>query len=98
MEQEEPDFSLPPVEDVIEEILKDKNSKEFYDKKYPSFSKRYPTLSKKVFYTNLDVSVLRYMISQMRKMNQNKLSEKDASIKVGSLLVDKYVKPNLPNN
>ena len=34
MENEEPDFSLPPIEDVLEEILRDKNSKEFYDEKY----------------------------------------------------------------
>ena len=98
MEESEPDFSLPPIEDVLEEILRDKKPREFYYKKYPSFQKRYPTLSNKVFEENLDVSVIKYMISQMRKMNQNEISEKDASNKVGSLLVDKFVKPNLPDH
>lgn len=97
MENEEPDFSLPPIEDVLEEILRDKNSKEFYDEKYPSFSKRYPTLSQKVFEKDFDVNIIKFMIYQMKKMNQNKQSERNASIKVGSLLVDKFVKPNLQN-
>ena len=97
MEKEEPDFSLPPIEDVLSEILRDKESKEFYEKKYPSFSKRYPTLSQKIFEKDVDVNIINYMIYQMKKMNQNKQSERDASIKVGSLLVDKFVKPNLSN-
>lgn len=91
-----PDYSLPPIDEVINEILKDKKPKEFYDIKYPSFSKRYPTLSEKVFEKNFDINIIKYMLSQMKKMNNNKQSEKDASIKVGTLLVDKFVKPNLP--
>lgn len=97
MEKEDPDFSLPPIENVIEEIFKEGYSKEFYDKKYPSFSKRYPTLSKKIFEKDVDINIINYMVNQMKQMNQNIQSERDASIKVGTLLVDKFVKPHLSN-
>lgn len=97
MENKEPDFSLPPIEDVLKEILRNKESKDFYEKKYPSFSKRYPILSEKIFEKDVDINIINYMISQMKKINQNEQSERNASIKVGSLLVDKFVKPNLSN-
>lgn len=92
-EESPPDFSLPPVQEVVNEILKDKMSRAFYEKKYPSFFKRYPTLSEKIFDPSFDESIVRYMLNQMEKMNRNKQSERDASIKVGSLLVDTFVKP-----
>lgn len=97
MNKDEPDFSLPPIEDVIEEIMRDKESKHFYENKYPSFSKRYPTLSNKIFEKDVDINIINYMIYQIKQMNQNKQSERNASIKVGTLLVDKFVKPNLSN-
>lgn len=95
---EDPDFSLPTIEKVVHEILKDRRDKAFYDAKYPSFSKRYPTLSKKIFEENFDENIIKYMLNQMTKMNANKQTEKDASIKVGSLLVDTFVKPTLEKN
>lgn len=95
---EEPDFSLPPIENVVNEILTDRKDKEFYDEKYPSFSKRYPTLSQKIFEKDFDENIIKYMLNQMTKMNANKQTEKDASIKVGTLLVDTFVKPTLEKN
>ena len=82
--------------DIIDDIRTNINTQLFYSEKYPEFSKRYPTLFEKLFEQNLDLTTLRYMLNQKEKMNSNKLTEHDASVKVGTLLVDKYVKPNLP--
>tara|TARA_Y100000389_G_C17308602_1_gene436769 strand:+ start:508 stop:780 length:273 start_codon:yes stop_codon:yes gene_type:complete len=85
---------------ILNEIIDDirdnpHNSKDFYTEKYPDFSKHYPTLFEKLFDPKLDVTTLRYMLNQKEKMSSNKLSQHDASVKVGTMLVDKYVKPNL---
>jgi len=83
------------IEDIIEDILSQKESKEVYTTKYEEFSKKYPTLFEKLFEPNFDKAVLRYMLNQKEKINLNKQTEHNASIKVGTMLVDKYVKPNL---
>lgn len=83
------------IEDIMNDILSKKHTKEFYSDKYEEFSKTYPTLFDKLFEPDLDTSVLRYMINQMNKMNAHKQTEYDASVKVGTMLVDKFVKPNL---
>lgn len=83
------------IEDIIEDILSQKDSTEVYTTKYKEFSEKYPTLFEKLFEPNFDKAVLRYMLNQKGKMSSNKQTEHDASIKVGTMLVDKYVKPNL---
>lgn len=81
--------------EIIEDIRTKPNTKAYYTEKYPDFAKHYPTLFEKLFDPNLDIATLRYMLNQKDKMNHNKLTEHDASVKVGTLLVDKYVKPKL---
>lgn len=83
------------IEAIVEDILSKKEDKEGYITKYKEFSENYPTLFEKLFEPNLDKAVLRYMLNQKGKMNTNKQTEHTASIKVGTMLVDKYVKPNL---
>ena len=83
------------IEDIIEDILSQKDSKEVYTTKYKEFLEKYPTLFEKLFEPNFDKAVLRYMLNQKGKMSSNKQTEHNASIKVGTMLVDKYVKPNL---
>ena len=63
--------------------------------KHKEFTEKYPTLFEKLFEPNFDKNVLRYMLNQKGKINSNKQTEHNASIKVGTMLVDKYVKPNL---
>lgn len=83
------------LNEIIDDIRTNLNTKAFFTEKYPDFAKHYPTLFEKLFDQNLDITTLRYMLNQKEKMNTHKLTEHDASIKVGTLLVDKYVKPNL---
>lgn len=86
---------MTETEDIIHDILNNKNSKEFFKDKYTEFASNCPHLFDKLFEKDLDRVTLNYMLNQKQKMEANKLSEHDASVKVGTLLVDKYVKPNL---
>ena len=63
--------------------------------KYKEFNEKYPTLFDKLFDPNFDKAVLKYMLNQKEKIKSNKQTEHNASIKVGTMLVDKFVKPNL---
>lgn len=83
------------LNDIIEDILKKKDSKESYKTKYDEFSKRYPTLFEKLFDENFDEKTLKYMLNQNEQINTNIQTEHTGSVKVGTMLVDKYVKPNL---
>lgn len=83
------------IEEIVNEILRDKKAKNFYQEKYPEFFEKMPVLSAKVFDHDLDKDILKYLMKQKNKINLNKSSEHDASVKVGSLLVDKFVKKNL---
>jgi hypothetical protein len=80
---------------IIDEIMNIKRQKEYYVEKYPDFAKEYPHLLEKLYEENFDLDTLRYMLNQKQKMDANKLTEHEASVRVGTALVDKYVKPNL---
>ena len=41
----------------------------------------------------MDINVLTYMINQAKNIKNNKISQEDASVKIGEKLVDTYVKP-----
>lgn len=45
----------------------------------------------------MDLEILSYMIKQAKEVNSKKVSNHNASIKVGQILVDRLVKPNLKN-
>jgi hypothetical protein len=42
---------------------------------------------------DMDINVLTYMINQAKNIKNNKISQEDASVKIGEKLVDTYVKP-----
>ena len=70
-------------------------SSEAFKAKYPDFFAKYPVLSEKVFDPAVDKATLKYMLEQKQRIESNRSSEYDASVKVGSMLVDRYVKPDL---
>jgi hypothetical protein len=43
-----------------------------------------------------DRDKLRYMLKKLQDIENNKLNQYDASVKVGKILVDEYVLPKLP--
>jgi hypothetical protein len=66
-------------------------------KKYSEFEEKYPKLFENVVSKDFDIDNLKYMLNQMNEISENNLSQHDASVGVGGMLVDKYIKPNLPN-
>jgi hypothetical protein len=85
------------VQNIVNDILKGKKTKNEYMELYPDFFEKMPTLSKKLFEKDLDENILKYLMNQKTKIDTNKISEYDASVKVGTILVDKYVKDKLPS-
>lgn len=86
------------INSVIHEILADEHKTHSkYLSKYPEFSSNYPTLFDKLFEPKFDKSILLNMMDQKQQIDSNLLSQHDASVKVGELLVNKYVKPLLDN-
>lgn len=64
-------------------------------KKYPWFPKQYPRLHQMCLNPVFDLNMFQKMLDAKQKMQNAELSEHDASVEVGTLLVDKYVKPLL---
>lgn len=68
-------------------------------KKYPNLSDNYPSLFNLVFNPvttwEKDLKDLTQMVNLASKVKENKISQHDASVKVGQQLVDKWVKPQL---
>jgi len=83
---------------ILADIFENPNTPEHFKEKYPDFFEMYPTLSEKVFEASFDKSTMLYMLEQKQKMEANKQTEYDSSVKVGTLLVDKFVKPDFPPN
>jgi hypothetical protein len=90
------------VNAIIQEILDDiennsnKNKiKELYSIKYPLFKQNYPTLFEKLFDSTFDKKMLNLMLEEKKNIDSNEISRHNASVKIGEVLVDKYVKPML---
>ena len=43
----------------------------------------------------MDIEVITFMINKANEIKKNKVSNYDASVKVGEKLVDKFIKPHL---
>lgn len=83
------------IKEIIMDIKEGCETKMYYKYKYPQFFKDYPVLSEKLFEQSFDEQTLKYMLNQLDKMKSSNVSCHDASVKVGTMLVDKYVKPQL---
>ena len=64
-------------------------------RKYPWFPKQYPRLHQMCKNPVFDMNMFRKMLDARQKMHKAEVSEHEASVEVGTLLVDKYVKPLL---
>tara|TARA_B100000035_G_C20937250_1_gene525772 strand:- start:737 stop:1060 length:324 start_codon:yes stop_codon:yes gene_type:complete len=95
------------VERIVNDIIK---SKPYYrnktmgqfeadmKEKYPEFNESHPEIFKSVLSGSLDMNMFKYMISMLKKMERGNITERNASIEVGQVLVDKYVKPLVDDN
>ena len=71
---------------------------EIYNSKYPDFAESNPVLLNGMLTNKLDHNTLEKMIGMYKLFYEKKLNEHDASVKFGTLLVDKFVKPHLKKN
>ena len=73
---------------VVSHTEEEKN--EFFE----SLQSRYSFL----YNENMSMDKLRYMISMAKKIQDNKISEQNASVEVGKELFKEYIEPNIKNN
>ncbi len=83
--------------DIVEKITNSEltNKEEYFGNKYPNFKNKYPVLFKTACDGTLDMNNLSFMMSALRKMENEKVSQYDASAQVGQMLYEKYVEPKL---
>ena len=80
--------------------LKKKNNEDFIKKmkeQFPDFSENYPGIFDKILDNSIDDPQFIKMLGFLKQMEGGNMSEHDASVEVGKILVDKYVKPVLPS-
>jgi hypothetical protein len=70
-----------------------KDKREHFSEKYPTFTKNYPTLFEMCCNDPFDIKKMDFMINMLQQVQNNKISQHDASANVGQILYDEYVKP-----
>lgn len=86
------------IQEILDNVENTNNTKELqqhYAIKYPLFKKHYPTLFEKLFDTAFDKTLLNLMLEEKNNIDSNTISQHNASVKIGEVLVNKYVKPML---
>jgi hypothetical protein len=63
------------------------------EEQYNEFIKDNNNIFEKCVSGQMDINILSYMINQAKQIQKNKISNYDASVKVGEKLVDKFIKP-----
>jgi hypothetical protein len=82
---------------IVQEIVADpeEESVKFnkYKSRYSTFAHRYPHLFMSVCESNFDMNRLQYMLRMKSAIDQQRLSQHQASVQVGQFMYNKYVKP-----
>ena len=79
-------------------IYKDLSKKEFHLKlqqKYSNIYSDYSSIFNQCINNLMDIETITFRIHKAKEIQKNKVSNYDASVKVGEKLVDKFIKPNL---
>ena len=71
---------------------------EYLNDKYRDFSERFPRLYEGTIENSLDPNVLKQLLNIMKQREDSKLTDHQADVNVGELLVNKYVKPQFNND
>jgi hypothetical protein len=64
-------------------------------KKYPEFEKRFPFLFDKACEDDFDMDRFTFMVNMKMKIDNKEVNLEDASVKVGQVMYDTYVAPNV---
>tara|TARA_X000000950_G_C13905698_1_gene656729 strand:+ start:1352 stop:1624 length:273 start_codon:yes stop_codon:yes gene_type:complete len=81
------------LHEKVDIILEDRKKLSAYEmnNKYSKFAEECPTLWEKIMDENADLSILKTMLKELNKINDEKTFN-DASQKMGFFLFDKFVK------
>ena len=71
------------------------DKKKYIQRKYPIFAEHYPTLLELSISKNFDMKRLEYMLKLKDSVDNQTISQHDASAHVGQILYDKYVKDKI---
>ena len=66
---------------------------EFLNEKYIDFSERFPRLYEGTIENSLDPNILKQLLNVMKQREDSHLTDHQADVNVGEILVNKYVKP-----
>ena len=86
---------LAIVKDIYDYNGKSKEKQRVFRKKYPEFAENFPVLFEMSTKDDFDYNRLRYMIHLRDNIQTAKISQHDASAKVGQMLYDVYVKDKI---
>ena len=98
-------LSSSQIETIFQDILEDrkihrklikKNPDQFYEMmltKYNTFAEDYPGIYKKTVEGTMNKNMFQYMLQMMKQVESKSVTEHNASVKIGEMLVNKYVKP-----
>lgn len=83
---------------IVQYVKKNKRHIDFrknVSTQFFEFENKYPTLFRKLVEEDCDQQQLNFMLSKLDQVRTGTQSQHDASVVVGQVLVDKYVKPEL---
>ena len=86
------------INSISEYVQKNKRNVDFrknVSEEFSEFEHRYPTLFRKLVEDDCDRQQLNFMLSKLEQVRSGNQSQHDASVDVGQVLVDKFVKPEL---
>lgn len=73
-----------------------KDKAQHFEKIYGNFKEKYPKLFEKACSDDqMDIANLNFMMSMLNKMNNENMTQFDASAQVGQMLYDKYIHDNI---
>jgi len=101
-EEVEPEqLSSAEILTVVTEMRQDgsseKDKKRIYRKKYPLFAEGYPVLFEMACRPDFDFQRFQHMLMLKDSVEKGNLTQHDASVKVGKVLYDVYVKDKVEN-
>ena len=85
----------------IKKMNKELSNKEFellMKQKYNNIYNNYNSIFQQCINNVMDLNVMTFMINKAKEVKKEKMSNYDASVKVGEKLVDTFIKPNLKKN
>jgi hypothetical protein len=89
------DELLAIIQEIVDEKGNSKDKQRIIRKKYPAFVDGYPTLFEMATKPGFDFERFKYMLQLKDSVEQNNLSQYDASAKVGQMLYNVYVKDKI---